>query len=188
MIFGKVSGEEAYKAAFEQFKIKTEKTRNALLDYTEGKFFTTKWIFDNYTEQRRNALKQRPSRRASLTITPMVGVFKIQSLTKMSTGADDVGWVDVYLEGFHEDYDGAEIDLPELFPELLHVSVRGENISPKTWPEGGRSKVFKAMWNLEKHNGGLIEIVNLDMIDLTAEAAEMTRRQLAAERKSLLKK
>ena len=108
-----------------------------------------------------------------MKIAPLRFLLKITSL-----GIDD----GFYYEGFDEHYDGADIDLPEFFPVKRAVSLRGEDIvSTRAW------KVVNITWFLNKHNGGLVEIVDPSAIDLTEEAAEATRLRLAAERKEILR-
>ena len=179
MIFSKVSGEDVYKAAFEKFKSEYESVQNAVLEYSKGRFFTQVSAWDMYNAQRINALKQRPSRAYHLkTIEPLKFLIKVASLKN-----DD--WIS--YEGLEQDYGDFEIELPDFFPVKCSVNLHGENITSTMCPEGDRSGSMTLTWWLDKHNGGLVEIVDPSLIDLTAAAAEDTRIRLAAERREILK-
>jgi len=176
MIFSKVTGEDSYRAAYKKFKSESDSVKNALLEYSKGKLFTTSYAFKSYNNQRNNALKRRPSRARGMKIEPLWCLIKIDSINH-----DEFGPVEI--EGFYKDYDDAEIDLPEFFPVLNRVVLFGENIGGSR----SRSASGSLCWELDKHDGGLIEIIDPSVIDLTADAAEATRLRLAAERKEILR-
>jgi hypothetical protein len=177
MIFSKVTGEDFYRAAYKKFKSESDSVKNALLEYSKGKLFTTSHAFKSYNNQRTNALKRRPSRARAMKIEPLWCLIKINSISRGKGVGEEI-------EGLYEDYDDFDIDLPEFFPVLNRVVLFGENIGAGT----SSSPMWWTMcWELDKHNGGLVEIVDPSVIDLTAEAAEATRLRLAAERKEILR-
>jgi len=174
MIFSKVTGEDFYRAAYKKFKSESDSVKNALLEYSKGKLFTTSHAFKSYNNQRTNALKRRPSRAMHMKIEPLWCLVKISSISRGKGVGEEI-------EGIYEDYDDFDIDLPEFFPVLNRVVLFGENIGAAINTAGS------LCWELDKHDGGIIEIVDPSVIDLTAEAAEATRIRLAAERKEILR-
>lgn len=174
MKFDIVSGEHAYRVAYEAFKVEVESMTEQVLAHAKGRVYTDTFVHKNYVAQRENALKKRPSRAQHLQLAPLRSAVHVE---KVFDGVDEI-----HMEGFYQDYDDAGVELDGFHPRLERIWFTGTNLSQATTKTAAWYR--NVCWYLDREDGGLIEI-DPGEYDLTAEDVERTRVRLAAERKAL---
>lgn len=174
MKFDIVSGEDAYRVAYEGFKAAAESMTEQVLAHAKGRVYTDASVHKNYVAQRENALKKRPSRAQHLQLAPLRSAVRVEKVFDLLDA--------IHMVGFYQYYDDAGVELDGFHPRLERIWFTGTNLSRGRGEPGAGYR--NVCWYLDREDGGLIEI-DPGEYDLTAEDVERTRVRLAAERKAL---